>query len=243
MVMQRLRLHAPSSGGPSLIPGQGTRSHMQQLRVPLPQLKIPCAATETWCSQINKQINTVLKRSLHDCFRKRWCSPTAGHLCSLHVWTDVCKGGLWSSWRWGWIFNSLRRPPDGHGNVYLTNGHETWWHVYLINYQGITNLVLKQCQAQSKHSIDICWLVEWNQDCNEISVNINWKKIKKSDNIEFWRRYTATGSLHTLLVSKSNSKSIWHYLVKLETFISTTQNSTPRYVQDKFLHMYTWGHV
>ena len=61
LVVQRLRFHAPSSGGPGLIPGQGTRSHMQQLRVPLPQLKIPCAATETWCSQINKQINTFKK--------------------------------------------------------------------------------------------------------------------------------------------------------------------------------------
>ena len=34
---------------PGLIPGQGARSH-------LPQLKIPCAATMTWHSQINKYI-------------------------------------------------------------------------------------------------------------------------------------------------------------------------------------------
>ena len=33
-----------------LTPGQGTRSHM-------PQTKIPYAATKTQCSQINKQIN------------------------------------------------------------------------------------------------------------------------------------------------------------------------------------------
>ena len=32
LVVQWLRLHAPSAGGPGLIPGQGTRSHMQQLR-------------------------------------------------------------------------------------------------------------------------------------------------------------------------------------------------------------------
>ena len=40
-------LRTPSSGGPGLIPGQGTRSHMLQL-------KIPHAATKTWCSQIKK---------------------------------------------------------------------------------------------------------------------------------------------------------------------------------------------
>ena len=32
LVVQWLRLHAPSAGGPGLIPGQGTGSHMPQLR-------------------------------------------------------------------------------------------------------------------------------------------------------------------------------------------------------------------
>ncbi|TEA33537.1 hypothetical protein DBR06_SOUSAS3910093, partial [Sousa chinensis] len=50
MVAQWLGLHAPNAGAP----GQGTRSHMLQLRVRMPQLqrsctlqlkKIPCAAT------------------------------------------------------------------------------------------------------------------------------------------------------------------------------------------------------
>ena len=40
--------------GPGSIPGQGARSHMLQVRVCLPQLKIPPAATKTWRSQINK---------------------------------------------------------------------------------------------------------------------------------------------------------------------------------------------
>ena len=39
--------------GPGLIPSQGTRSHMPQLRVCVLQLKILCAAPKTWCSQIN----------------------------------------------------------------------------------------------------------------------------------------------------------------------------------------------
>ena len=46
-ISKGLRLCAPNARDPSLISGQGTRSHM-------PQLKIPCAATETQCSQINK---------------------------------------------------------------------------------------------------------------------------------------------------------------------------------------------
>ena len=33
LVVQWLRLCAPNAGGPGLIPGQGTRSHMLQLRV------------------------------------------------------------------------------------------------------------------------------------------------------------------------------------------------------------------
>ncbi|TEA31390.1 hypothetical protein DBR06_SOUSAS710183, partial [Sousa chinensis] len=32
LVIQWLRLHAPSAGGPGSIPGQKTRSHMPQLR-------------------------------------------------------------------------------------------------------------------------------------------------------------------------------------------------------------------
>ena len=49
LVVQWLRLRAPNAGGPGSILGQGTRSHMLQLK------KIPRAATKTRCSQkINK---------------------------------------------------------------------------------------------------------------------------------------------------------------------------------------------
>ena len=41
-----LRLSATNAGGLGLIPGQGTRSPMPQLRVRLPQPKIPHAAME-----------------------------------------------------------------------------------------------------------------------------------------------------------------------------------------------------
>ena len=67
-VVQWLRLQGPNAGGPGPIPGQGTRSHMSQLRVHMPQLKILhaatkilhtatkilCAATKTQRGQINK---------------------------------------------------------------------------------------------------------------------------------------------------------------------------------------------
>ena len=46
-MVQWLRLWAPNAGGLGLIPDQGSRSYM-------PQLKIPSAATKTQCSQ-NKQ--------------------------------------------------------------------------------------------------------------------------------------------------------------------------------------------
>ena len=48
MVVQWLRLRAPSAGGLGLIPGQGSRSHIPQLRVLMLQLKIPDAVTKIW---------------------------------------------------------------------------------------------------------------------------------------------------------------------------------------------------
>ena len=62
LVVQWLRLHVPYAKGLGLIPHQGTRSHRLQLRVFLPQLKIPRVATKTWCSQINK--NKPTKKAL-----------------------------------------------------------------------------------------------------------------------------------------------------------------------------------
>ena len=45
-MVQWLRLLAPNAGGPGSIPGQGTRSHMLQLRVRMPQLKDPTRGNE-----------------------------------------------------------------------------------------------------------------------------------------------------------------------------------------------------
>ena len=54
--VQWLRLPTPRAGGLGLIPGQGTKPHKLQLKVPhadSERLKIPCAAAEPWHSQIN----------------------------------------------------------------------------------------------------------------------------------------------------------------------------------------------
>ena len=68
LVVQWLKLCASNARGLGLIPGQGTRSHMQQLRVCLSQLKnlrlqqqilkILSVAIKTRHSQINKYIYT-----------------------------------------------------------------------------------------------------------------------------------------------------------------------------------------
>ena len=43
LVVQWLRCQSPRAGGPGSIPGQGTRSHMLQLRVHVPQLSLGTA--------------------------------------------------------------------------------------------------------------------------------------------------------------------------------------------------------
>ena len=47
--IQSLRLQASFAGGPALISGQGTRSHMPQLRVHMSQLKILHATSQRCC--------------------------------------------------------------------------------------------------------------------------------------------------------------------------------------------------
>ena len=59
-MVQWLRLQAPNAGGSGLIPGQGTGSHMPQVRVYMLQLKISHAATKR--SQI-KQDTFFLKEN------------------------------------------------------------------------------------------------------------------------------------------------------------------------------------
>lgn len=57
----------PTQGGPGSAPGQGTMSHMLQLRVRVSQLKIPCVAAETQQSQTNKYIFKPRDSNLPTC--------------------------------------------------------------------------------------------------------------------------------------------------------------------------------
>ena len=59
LVVQWLRFHTLNAVVCALVSDQGTRSHMLQLRVCMPELKILHAATMTWCSQIIKYINKI----------------------------------------------------------------------------------------------------------------------------------------------------------------------------------------
>ena len=62
-MIQWLRFHAPCAEGPGSIVGQGTRSHMQQL-------KCPHEATKAHHSQINKQEDLLRSEiELFVCFR------------------------------------------------------------------------------------------------------------------------------------------------------------------------------
>ena len=77
LVVQWLRLHAPSARSPGSIPGQGIRFNMLHLRVCMPQLKIPCATIKrthmpqwrlktphTVTNTLRSQINKFEKRKI-----------------------------------------------------------------------------------------------------------------------------------------------------------------------------------
>ena len=61
LVVQWLRVHVSNAEGPGLIPSLGTRSHMPQVRLFTPQLKITCTTAKTRCSQINKYLKFFFK--------------------------------------------------------------------------------------------------------------------------------------------------------------------------------------
>lgn len=54
LVVRWLRCHVPNAGGPGSLSGQGTRSHIQQLRDYMPQLKVPHAITKKFLHVVIK---------------------------------------------------------------------------------------------------------------------------------------------------------------------------------------------
>ena len=88
----QLRLCAPNAGGPGpgFLPGQGTGSHMRQLKIPhaatkkKKKKKVLHAASETQHSQINKQIFKKKNLSSHSLL----CSQ-----CSFNCYFSHYKQG------------------------------------------------------------------------------------------------------------------------------------------------------
>ena len=85
MVVQWLRLRALNAGGLGSIPGQGTRSHMTQLRVCIPQLR-PSAAKlkKNWLqNQALRELKFTVLPAKEQLFINILCSPHLihGQLC------------------------------------------------------------------------------------------------------------------------------------------------------------------
>ena len=66
LVVQWLRLHAPRAGGPGSIPGQRTRSRIQQLRVCMLQLR-PSTAKNTKAFLKERKLNILKKKKQPNC--------------------------------------------------------------------------------------------------------------------------------------------------------------------------------
>ena len=66
LVVESLRCQLPVQGVWVQSLGQGTRSHMPQLRIHMSKLQIECATTKTWYSQIYMCV-CVCAKSLQSC--------------------------------------------------------------------------------------------------------------------------------------------------------------------------------
>ena len=81
-MVQWLRLYPPNAGGLGIVPGQGTRSHMPQLKDPSCLKKILHVTTQTHSVQPNKYICRYFKCLLFKSSRL-WCfhAPSLGNEC------------------------------------------------------------------------------------------------------------------------------------------------------------------
>ena len=113
LVVQWLTFLTPNAGSLGSIPGQGTRSHMLQLRVLMLQLKfhmrqqklkISRVPTKTWCSQINAKKK-----------KKQLWFTTSHCLCTPHSYLQKKPGssfcvGIFNFW-YHWC-GQIPRTPD-----------------------------------------------------------------------------------------------------------------------------------
>ena len=80
-------LHS-NAGDLGLIPGQETRSHLMQLSVPLPQLKIPHATSKTRCNPVN--LKKKKKEHYGELMEEVKTRDGWGQLTTQR-WRDLCK--------------------------------------------------------------------------------------------------------------------------------------------------------
>ena len=128
-VVQSLRLLAPNAADLGSIPSQGTRSHMVQPRIRMPQLKILSATTKTWHSQINNF--SFLKNELESERELKWV-PLHMHFFLLffapwnmqsHMQINNLYPGR--TYTWAYIdspqqwFSTVGDPPSPAGHIPL----------------------------------------------------------------------------------------------------------------------------
>ena len=77
-MVQGLSLHAPNAGGLGLIPSQGTRSHMPQLRVHMPQLKDTTCPKEDQRSQNSEPVQQKKKKKKGLGWQTSWSQANPG---------------------------------------------------------------------------------------------------------------------------------------------------------------------
>ena len=119
-MVQWVIFHVPKEGGPGSIPGQGIRSHIPQLRVHMPQLKIPYfihrSLKHTSCHIFTHFLPTQLlfQGDLKSCWQQSSLLPLK--TCPPIVLSNL-EFFRWEAWAWegeiGWGWEALSRAKWG----------------------------------------------------------------------------------------------------------------------------------
>ena len=126
---QWLRLHTLNAGGPGLIPGHGTRSHMLQLNV-------LHASTKTWCSQINK----YWKRNSESPYHFSGSEKNS----SFSIWLYLCHFSLlWFSHLKAAGFSDTLCPLHLHAHL---RDHDSLYHYFQDHWARYLVHRLPHCQ-------------------------------------------------------------------------------------------------
>ena len=149
-MIQRLRLWTPNAEGLSSIPSQGTRSHMLQLRVCMPQLKIK---TPVCCSQDlvqpNKQLIIKKKLTTQSNIKKDiWTTPKIKYFLKKNKWTNNAIGDcitfififvfvficvLWRRGRSHSFEQGLEVREGGRASQWVRDTHDLDWRAWWLS--------------------------------------------------------------------------------------------------------------